>query len=64
MNYEYTFYKIKMKGLFAMKPEEDYHEIIAQHVKEGWRLIQIFAPAIYGYGAARYFELIFERKIN
>ena len=64
MNYEYKFYKIKVNGVFVMKPKEDYHDIIAQHAKDGWRFVQIFAPATSGYGHASYFELIFERSVN
>jgi len=32
--------------------------------KKGWRFKQIFAPATKGYGAAHYFELIFEKEEN
>ncbi|KUO53635.1 MAG: hypothetical protein APF76_11905 [Desulfitibacter sp. BRH_c19] len=61
--YEYRFIKIKLKsGFKGRKPEEDYHEIIEQYAREGWRLVQIFAPAISGYGAAEFYELIFERN--
>ena len=64
MNYEYKFYKIELGGVFVGKPKENHHAIIAQHAKNGWRLVQIFAPAVYGYGAAKYFELIFERPMK
>ncbi|MCY6372496.1 DUF4177 domain-containing protein [Clostridium ganghwense] len=61
--YEYKFEKIEMKsGLLRVKPEEDYHKIIEKYAAEGWRLIQIFAPAISGYGSAPYYELIFEKQ--
>lgn len=45
----------------ARKPKEDYQSIIHTHAEQGWRFVQIFAPATQGYGAAAYFELIFER---
>ncbi|MHC5181468.1 MAG: DUF4177 domain-containing protein [Planctomycetota bacterium] len=65
MNYEYKFEKLKLKGAwFTTKPEQDYHDIIAQHAEDGWRFVQIFAPATSGYGSATYFELIFERPVN
>jgi hypothetical protein len=28
---------------------------------DGWRLVQIFAPGVAAFGAAKYYELIFER---
>ncbi|ARK32496.1 DUF4177 domain-containing protein [Halalkalibacter krulwichiae] len=58
--YEYKFVKIDLTT-WASKPKEDYHEVIAEHAREGWRFIQIFAPATSGYGSASYFEIIFER---
>jgi len=60
--YEYKFVMVELKtGFSGYKPKEDYHKIIEQLSKEGWRLVQIFAPATAGFGAARYFELIFEK---
>ncbi|PFE01333.1 DUF4177 domain-containing protein [Bacillus cereus] len=56
--YDYKFVKIevdKWKG----QPKEDYKRIIAEHSEDGWKLVQIFTPAIAGY--ANYFEIIFER---
>ncbi|MCH1624148.1 DUF4177 domain-containing protein [Fredinandcohnia quinoae] len=58
--YEYKFVKIEL-STWSSKPKEGYQDIIQQHGKEGWRFVQIFAPAIKGYGSAAYFELIFER---
>jgi hypothetical protein len=63
--YEYKFVKVELSswGLVA-KPKEDYHEIVYQYARDGWRLMQIFAPPVYGNGSARYFELVFERKTD
>lgn len=62
--YEYRFEKVDLKsGFIAKKPNQDYHEIIEKYAREGWRLVQIFAPAISGYGAASHYEIIFEREI-
>ena len=44
--------------------EEKYHEVIAEHARKGWRLVQIFAPGLGWGGKATYFELIFERPVN
>lgn len=61
--YEYKFVKVSLKTSFTgTKPIEDYHEIIEHHAKEGWRLVQIFAPGIKAYGAAGFYEIIFERQ--
>ena len=62
--YEYKFVKISLSsGFLVKKPKDDYQEIIREHAKHGWRLVQIFAPAISGYGIAKFYELIFERPI-
>lgn len=59
--YEYKYVKIKVTG-FIRRPESDYHAIIDQHAREGWRLVQILTPPIGSYGTAPYYELIFERE--
>ncbi|GET20755.1 DUF4177 domain-containing protein [Prolixibacter denitrificans] len=59
--YEYKFYRIKLTPFFR-KPKEDYQEVIGRMTRDGWRLIQIFSPAVSGHGASSYFELIFERQ--
>ena len=41
---------------------EQYQQVVHDHAREGWRLVQVFAPGTGGYGAAKYFELIFERE--
>lgn len=60
--YEYKYVNIKMTKTFKPKPEQNYHEIIDQHAKEGWRLVQILAPSLGFSGLATYFELIFEKQ--
>ena len=62
--YEYQNVKLALGGIFTSKPNSNYKEIIAAKAKEGWRFVQIFAPATSGYGSASYFELIFEKKVN
>jgi asparagine synthetase A len=60
--YEYKFVKIELKtGFKAIRPKEDYHEAIHSLSKEGWRLVQVFAPSTASFGLAPYFELILER---
>lgn len=62
--YQYEFVRVELKTkFFTKKPKEDYQDIIKTYADKGWRFKQIFAPAIQGYGAAHYFELIFEKEI-
>lgn len=61
--YEYKFVKLGMKGFFKLNPEQDYHFIVEEYAKEGWRLVQILTPPIGPYGVVTYFELIFEKQI-
>ena len=42
----------------------EYQEAIQQYATEGWRLVQVLARGIGVYGAAKYYELIFEREIE
>ena len=49
-----------MKG----SAKEEYQEQIHQHAREGWRLVQIFAPGTGAYGAAKYYELVLEREVS
>ncbi|WP_413375627.1 DUF4177 domain-containing protein [Alkalihalobacillus sp. 1P02AB] len=58
--FEYKFVKVELSK-WNSTPKENYQEIITEHANDGWRFIQIFAPATSGYGSASYFEIIFER---
>ena len=58
---EYKFVKLE-PGFFSDKPKGDYREIINEHAREGWRLVQIFSPPTGGFGKAEYFEIIFEKS--
>jgi hypothetical protein len=60
--YEYEFVYIDLKWL-SKEPKHDYHRMINDYAKQGWRLFQIFAPNVAGFGEAAYFELIFERPL-
>ena len=64
--YEYKFVKIDLEGFFVAdkKPREDHHRVVERYAKEGWRLVQIFAPAVSVSGVPNYFELIFEKEIK
>jgi hypothetical protein len=61
--YEYTFVRIGEGWLSEkIEGERDYQEIIHQHARDGWRLVQVFSPT--GDGKQEYYELIFERAIS
>ncbi len=62
--YDYKFVRLG-EGLLSVRraAREQYQQIVAEHAREGWRLVQIFAPGIGGYGAAKYYELVFEREL-
>jgi len=59
--YTYEFKKIKPK-LFTRKPEENYEKIIKEKAREGWKLVQIFAPGTGPNGTVGHYELIFEKE--
>lgn len=58
--YQYEFVKVEVNR-WKGKPKENYKQIIEEYASDGWRLVQIFAPPISGYGSADHFELIFEK---
>lgn len=62
--YEYKFVRLG-EGWLSVKGEakQEYQEVIRTHALEGWRLVQVFAPGIGGYGAAKYYEVILERQV-
>ncbi len=62
--YEYRFVRLG-EGLLSVRRSgrEQYQQVITEHAEQGWRLVQVFAPGIGGYGAAKYYELIFEREL-
>ena len=69
--YEYKFVRLgegRTSAVFgvadaARKPEA-YQAVVQQHAQDGWRLVQIFAPGVAAFGAAKYYELIFERELD
>lgn len=60
---EYEFVRVELSTM-RRRPKEDYQQIIRDYAQRGWKFIQIFAPSIDGYGAAAYFEMIFEREVE
>ncbi len=65
--YEYKFVRLgESRGstIFGVRAGqvEAYQSVVHEHAQQGWRLVQVFAPGMALYGAAKYFELIFERE--
>jgi hypothetical protein len=60
--YEYKFVRLG-QGWMGVRREarRAYQQVIEEHARQGWRLVQVFAPGMGAYGAAKYFELILER---
>jgi hypothetical protein len=52
------------KGKLGVKKaaRDDYEEVIQEYARNGWRLVQVFAPGLMG-GAPLYYDLIFEREV-
>lgn len=64
--YDYKFVRLgqnRASALFGVsdKARDAYEDVVQKHARDGWRLVQIFAPGIAAFGAAKYYELIFER---
>jgi hypothetical protein len=66
--FEYKFVRLgegHVSALFGpqTKARHDYQDVVHEQAQDGWRLVQIFAPGVAAFGAARYYELIFEREL-
>ncbi len=62
--YEYKFVRLGEGWTSARSEARDqYQDEIQQHARDGWRLVQVFAPGVGVYGAAKYYELILEREL-
>lgn len=66
--YEYKFVRLgenRGSAVFGVsgKARKTYEDTVQEHARDGWRLVQIFAPGVAGFGAAKYYELIFEREV-
>ena len=67
--YEYKFVRIGEyagSALFGVRDRDRnaYEGIVHEHARDGWRLVQIFAPGVAAFGAAKYYELILEREAS
>jgi hypothetical protein len=49
--YDYKLARVELKsGWSTDDPSENYHRIIEDHSRDGWRLVQILAPGRSGTG--------------
>jgi hypothetical protein len=63
--YEYKFVRLGEGWLGAKKKGiKGYQEAVHQHARDGWRLVQVFAPSFGAYGVSKYVELILERETH
>jgi len=63
--YEYKFVRVQgRENLLTINIADsaEYQRVIKEHADMGWRFIQIFAPAIEGFGVACNADVIFERE--
>ena len=65
--FEYKFIRLgegRTSALFGPNGEgrKTYQAVVEDQARDGWRLVQIFAPGVAAFGAAKYYELIFERE--
>jgi Domain of unknown function (DUF4177) len=66
-SYEYKFVRLgdyRGSAWFGVSDNARgaYEDVVHEHAQAGWRLVQIFAPGVAAFGAAKYHELIFERE--
>jgi hypothetical protein len=67
--FEYKFVRLgELAGVFAPhvvsdEAQQSYQEVIHRFAREGWRLVQVFAPGLALEGRPAFYELIFERQV-
>jgi len=66
--FEYRFVRLgenQVSALFGpqTKARRNYEDVVHEQARDGWRVVQIFAPGVAAFGAAKYYELIFEREV-
>lgn len=59
--YEYKYVQATLGGFFT---EANHYEIIDEHAREGWRLVQVLPMYYNSHGKPTDYEIIFERLID
>ncbi len=64
--FEYKFVRLEFSSFInsSRQAEEEYQNVIHEHAKKGWRLVQIFAPGDGMTGVVRYYEVVLERRVQ
>ena len=62
--YENKFVRLGKGWLWPTSEADTYKEVIHEYAKEGWRLVQVFAPSRGMWGLANFHELILEKKLE
>ena len=63
--YEYEFVRLGEGWLGVKgKAKEEYQNVVREYARDGWRLVQVFAPSFGAYGASKFVEIILEREIG
>ena len=63
--HEYKFVRLGEGWMEAKKEaKQEYQNTVHEHARDGWRLVQVFAPSFGAYGASKYVELIFEKPVS
>lgn len=69
--FEYHFVRLEQTsswftgtGTPSASARNSYQQVVHEHARLGWRLVQIFAPCLATHGIVAYFELIFEREVS
>jgi hypothetical protein len=57
--YEYKYVEATTDGFFT---EDNHQEIIDEHAKAGWKLVQVLPMGYNANGRPTKYEIIFERK--
>lgn len=63
--YEYKFVRLG-EGLGGVKDKavKEYQNVIEENARNGWRLVQVFAPSLAAYGTGKFIEVIFEKEVG
>lgn len=59
--YEYKFVEADLGGFFSVA---NHRQLIEEHAKNGWRLVQVLAFDYNVQGRPKRYEIIFERKVK
>lgn len=59
--YEYKYVEANLGGFFT---DANHHDIINEHARNGWRMVQVVPMYYNGHGKPTEYEIIFEREVK